>query len=273
MKKRTPGLEGCARCLKFVMMFGNCIFALIGLAVIGGGVFLAVDKLRFVTAVFGIPLVASASYVIIAAGCIIFLISFAGCIGAVIENRFLMLIYCSVLLVVFLLAVVGIVLAVVFRTWIQEQIRTYMTSTITYEYGVNLDKEWNKIVTSSWDEAQQRWYCCGVDNESWGVYRGSEWYKIQIGVIDVSKPYVPESCCIKDQYGEYSNKGKCQNWIQGPPGRQSGLKNEYLFYRGCYVAGKDILYQIAGYLIAIGVILALLVIGAVIVSLLLIRNL
>jgi len=39
---------------------------------------------------------------------------------------------------------------------IQEQIRTYMTSTITYEYGVNLDKEWNKIVTSSWDEAQQR---------------------------------------------------------------------------------------------------------------------
>jgi len=27
MKKRTPGLEGCARCLKFVMMFGNCIFA------------------------------------------------------------------------------------------------------------------------------------------------------------------------------------------------------------------------------------------------------
>lgn len=68
------------------------LFQLIGLAVIGGGVYLAADKLHFVSAVIGIPLIASASYVIIAAGCIVFIISFAGCFGATVENRTLLLV-------------------------------------------------------------------------------------------------------------------------------------------------------------------------------------
>lgn len=68
------------------------LFQLIGLAVIGGGVYLAADKLHFVSAVFGIPLIASASYLIIAAGCIVFIISFAGCFGAIVENRALLLV-------------------------------------------------------------------------------------------------------------------------------------------------------------------------------------
>lgn len=31
-----------------------------------------------------------------------------------------------------------------------------MTKTITYEYGVNLENDWNQLVTKSWDTAQQK---------------------------------------------------------------------------------------------------------------------
>ena len=44
------------------------------------------------------------------------------------------------------------------------------------------------------------------------------------------KPWVPKTCCKKDQYGEYIELQKCQTWNQGPPGKQSGLPNEALFY-------------------------------------------
>jgi hypothetical protein len=43
---------------------------------------------------------------------------------------------------------------------------------------------------------------------------------------------VPESCCVKNQYGNYINLQKCQNWQLGPPNKQSGLDaNEAVFYK------------------------------------------
>lgn len=46
---------------------------------------------------------------------------------------------------------------------------------------------------------------------------------------------VPESCCVKSQYGIYFNLQKCQNWALGPPNLQSGPDtNEAVFYSVSY---------------------------------------
>ena len=48
---------------------------------------------------------------------------------------------------------------------------------------------------------------------------------------DADKPYVPATCCVTNQYGDYVNKQLCQTNSQGPPGQNSGDRNTALHYR------------------------------------------
>jgi hypothetical protein len=272
-KKRPPqNLNSCNMCVRYILIVTNCIFFFLGCTVIGLGIYVVVDKVNFVTALFGTTLVAPASYMIIAAGCIVFVISFVGCFGALFESRMLLIIYSSALGLVFLLSVVGFVLAIVFRSDVTDQIREYMRRTLQMDYGVNLENDWNQWVTMSWNEAQKKWYCCAVEDQSWGVYRQSQWYSIQSGVPDMTRPYVPESCCKRDQYNKYIDQQKCQTWTLGPPGKQSGQENEASFYRGCYEVGKSVIYEISGYLIGTGIAMIILVLGTLALSIQLTRK-
>ena len=47
----------------------------------------------------------------------------------------------------------------------------------------------------------------------------------------VMKPFVPLSCCAKNQYGDYVDKQKCQHATDRPPGQMSEKYNEALHYR------------------------------------------
>jgi len=51
--------------------------------------------------------------------------------------------------------------------------------------------------------------------------------------LDLTAMMVPESCCAKDQYGNYYIKQQCQNWQVGPPNIQTGVTNEALHYKVC----------------------------------------
>jgi len=249
----------------------NLLLALLGMAVFGSGVFIAADRLYFTSIVFGMPILAVSSYCFLAAGVLLIIVCVFGCMGALYEKRALLFGYCIVLCIVFMLSFSAASLSIVFRSWVQDQVRTYMRSTLQSHYGINLTNPWNAEVTRSWDAAQQRWYCCSVEDESWGVYRASLWYEIQPGVVESTKPYVPESCCKKSQYGQYLNPGKCQLFDRGPPSKQSRELNEGLYYRGCYEAGKEILYPVSAYLIVMGLILCLCVLAGIVMSLCLYR--
>lgn len=39
---------------------------------------------------------------------------------------------------------------------VNDQIRDYMRKTIQLDYGVNLDSDWNRMVTDAWDGAQHK---------------------------------------------------------------------------------------------------------------------
>jgi hypothetical protein len=144
-----------------------------------------------------------------------------------------------------------------------------MRSTLENEYGVNLENDWNQMVTDAWNGAQWKWYCCGVDDEGYAIYKGSEWYTIQSSPTVELKPLVPETCCVRDQYNVYKNLQQCQTWPEGPPKMHSDKINPALFYSGCYEAGRAVLYEVAGYLIGIGVVLAVLAIGGLCLAIML----
>lgn len=256
--------NACYRCMKYIILVSNIIFVLIGCICTGVCIYLAVDKVSFVSIVIGSSLISTSVYLELAASSLIIIVSFLGCFGFLFQKKWILLLYIICLCCIFVLAVIGGVFAIIFRPWMTDQIRYYMRSTLLNNYG--LEGNFNEMVTKSWDTAQQKWYCCAVEDESWGVYRSSEWYGIQSGIPEVSKPYVPESCCKKDQYGQHVHLTKCQKYQVGPPGRQSGLPNEAIFYRGCFVTGRDLLFKVSHQIIAIAATLAFIMIWAIVLS-------
>lgn len=265
MKKRYLGqLNKCGLFIKYALLIGNFVFGLAGCIAVGMCIYIAADKVYFVTVVIGTSLVTVATYLVLAGACILLLASFLGCFGSIYENRKILFTYVVCLSVAFSLSVLGSSMAIVFRSWTSDQIRGYMRNALQIQYGMNGTD--NELVTHSWDTAQEKWYCCAVEDQSWGIYRSSEWYKIQPGVPDATKLLVPESCCVKDQYGKYVQLTKCQIYMTGPPGLQSGNTNEALFYRGCFTAGLESLHVISGYIIGIGVAIAFLMICGILLS-------
>lgn len=264
-------MGACEKSMKLGLIIGSFVYGIVGCVTMGMGVFLSVDQLSFVSEVFVTPLLLISSGLIAASGTVVFLISFIGCFGTFLRNQSALLVYFASLCIVYLLASSGVAMSIVFRSWVTEQLRSHMNDVLHNEYGVNLNNTRNQIVTRSWDTAQQKWYCCGIDEEGWAVYRGSQWFSEQPGVpgmIEHTKLAVPESCCRKDQYGKYIDLKKCQRWIMGPPYAPGGrLDNEALHYRGCFETGSDNLYGISLFLIAMGLVVALAAIAAIVLSL------
>ncbi|ELU13376.1 hypothetical protein CAPTEDRAFT_149515 [Capitella teleta] len=269
---QKKGLDSCGQCVKYLMFAMNFIFFLLACAVLGLGIYFLVDK-SFIGETFGTVLATVASWLLIISGAVVFLIAFLGCIGALNENKFMLILYFVTLMVLFILSLTGAILGIVFHSQIGERVRTEMTETLRNEYGVKLEHSYNQAITHSWDKMQTELYCCSVDDSSWAIYRGSEWYKIQPGVPEHSMPFVPPSCCKKDQYGKYIDKQKCQTWNQGPPGKQSGIMNEGLFYTGCYERGKQFIKDVSGYIIGFGIAMAICMLAGMFFSFFLFRQL
>lgn len=56
-----------------------------------------------------------------------------------------------------------------------------------------------------------------------------------VGCVEYDKTLVPASCCVTDQYGQYTSLQKCQTWPSGPP-TKAGEPNESLHYRVGYLS-------------------------------------
>jgi len=218
--------------------------------------------------VYGTQLPAAACYLIITAGVFMFLVSFVGCFGTLFQYRRALLIYCFVLVLIFILAIIAAVIAIVCRVWVSGMIKVYMRESLLSTYGTDMTGEWHNLVTRSWDEAQEKLQCCSIDNYGWSLYRQTFWYKDHPGLQGVDKPYVPYSCC-KRRGGDYIDLRACMMNTEGPPGRQAGVNNDALFYTGCFEAGKAALYPVIGYFIAIGFFLSGIVVVGIVASLIL----
>lgn len=241
----------CGMCLRYLFVVANIVLILVGAALIAVFVYLLVTQSFFVSAVLGTDMVVAACALLIAAGCLLFLLAIFGFISGIVDRICCYAVYFGLLIPIFMAIAAGVICAIVFKTWLTDQVRYKMISTLQTIYGVNLDNSWNRRVTNSWDQAQTQWQCCSVDDKSWYVYQKSQWYAAQPGTpgSDTNwKPLVPRSCCKLDSNGDISNSNlkMCQSNQNGPPALTDGSQyagnyNNALNYRGCYQAAQDFL--------------------------------
>lgn len=263
------------RIIRASLIIGNGILCLLGALVIALGIYIITEKIHFMPYVYGTQLMAASCYLIISAGCVLFLISFIGCFGSINDNRRLLLIYSIILSLVFVLGMLGSVMAIVYWAWVMDMVRYYMTESLLSTYGYQMEDPWNNLVTRSWDEVQEKYGCCAVRDQGWSLYRQSFWYKDLPGMEGVDKPFVPPSCCKRTSNGGYVSKNMCQYNVDGPPGFTGAPPpgvtlappNDALFYKGCFTAGKEVFKSITAYLIVIGFIMAFLVVIGIVLSL------
>ena len=175
-------------CWKNLVIIFNVLFLLIGLGLLGYGIYLQLT-LEGYEAILGYENINPGTFLIIIGG-IMIIIAFFGCCGAwFYENSCgaCMLRTFGALITLLLLLQVIFVLVVYFK---QDAIQQNMKGTLK-DYDINNATE-KEGVTKLWDTMQRSYGCCGVT-------RNDEWEEVY---KDSSHPKsVPDSCCLDETPG------------------------------------------------------------------------
>jgi len=203
MGSGTDG-DGFRKCIRLCNVLANFLILVGAFSVMAVGIWTIVDK-SYLENVMRNSLYMSAAYTLIAVGAITIIISFLGCMGSFAENRILLLTYFVFVLLLFVVLLIGGVLAYVFRYQIANNMRPEMERAIK-SYDPDLPED---PITKTFDAIQNQLKCCGIQysnnstNQPWEA-----WYKnnrINSGSADRK---VPESCCKLDANGA---KVECNN--------------------------------------------------------------
>eukprot|EP00118_Oscarella_pearsei_P028808 m.2987 g.2987 ORF g.2987 m.2987 type:complete len:238 (+) comp8999_c0_seq1:351-1064(+) len=168
-------LEGCAKCIKWLHFAFNVIFWVIGVAVLGLGIWLYVEFGGFLGDLAGLYWL-SAPIILIVVGCIITLLGFLGCCGAVTENKHCLYAFGSLLIIVLALEIAAGALGYVKRNDLDTELPTEIKKSQN-EYSTN------DAVKKAWDTVQDKFTCCGT-------HMPSDW----VGVSGFGAN-LPTSCC------------------------------------------------------------------------------
>jgi hypothetical protein len=185
-KVKEDIMENCCDSLfKTIIMLFNLIFALVGLVLMGFGIYVqleAKDYLNFL----GDNYTNTPVFIIILGG-IIFVVAFFGCCGAMKENKCMMYTY-GFLLFVILIAQIGAgIAAFLLKGDLNSAIESNMK-----EGMKNYGAAGHEGVVVTWDTVQKGFECCGV--KSW-----EEWKNVSTAGLPAGQ--VPESCCLKEEKG------------------------------------------------------------------------
>lgn len=178
-------------CVKYMIFMLNFLFWLFGGLLIGIGIYAFHDKWRGtgiirVNTIYDILL--DISLVLIIFGGVVFVVSFAGCVGALRENTCLLRFYSLCLLIFFLLEMAIAIIGFVFPHTMQSVVEESFTDKIIHKYRENDDLR-NFI-----DFAQKEFHCCGLSSEGYKDWTMNEYFNCTSPSSE--KCGVPYSCCI-----------------------------------------------------------------------------
>ncbi|XP_065843805.1 tetraspanin-9-like [Oscarella lobularis] len=158
---------------KFLIFFFNLIFWIFGLVLIIIGA-IAMDKYGNIFSLDPNQSWTSGLSLVIAVGCMIFVIAFFGCFGALRQNCPFLYIFALLMSIVFFLTIAGFALFVKFKKQIESRLKSAMIDSMN---------SYNETGTKDvWDSMQSKWpKCCGTNNYT-------DWCRLW-GIV-------PESCCI-----------------------------------------------------------------------------
>jgi len=188
--------DGFRKCIRLCNVIANFLILVGALTVMAVGIWTIVDK-SYLENLMRNTLYMSAAYTLIAVGAITIIISFLGCMGSLSENRILLLTYFVFVLLLFVVLLIGGVLAYVFRHQIASNMRPEMVHAIK-SYDPTLP---NDPITKTYDAIQNKLKCCGIENNSTIGRPWEAWFKntrINSGTADKK---VPPSCCKLDANG------------------------------------------------------------------------
>ncbi|XP_062503885.1 tetraspanin-9-like [Corticium candelabrum] len=168
------GVTGGYRLVKFLLFVFNLLFWVFGIALIVVGA-IALNKYGSIFTLASGQNWSSAPALVIAVGCIVFLVAFCGCFGAIRENKCFLYLFSVLLSVIFVLTLAGCILVAVFKNEIEDDLKKVMERSLQ-KYNNN-----NTGIMNAWRSLQRDWpKCCGVTNYT-------DWENNGITI--------PQSCC------------------------------------------------------------------------------
>ncbi|KAM4640933.1 tetraspanin-1 [Discoglossus pictus] len=152
----------CFTFIKVVMIIFNTLIFLGGSTRLGIGIWVAVDSKSFLK-IFGSvdPSIAAqfvnVGYFLIVLGCLLFIIGFIGCCGAQKESKCLLLVFFSIILVIFVAEIASAVVALVYSNLAENLLKPLIGPVLKNEYGNPKYQE----TTNVWNQTMHELQCCG----------------------------------------------------------------------------------------------------------------
>lgn len=164
--------QGCLKCLKYTMCVANFLCFICGVAVLGFGIYITV-MFKMTTLMPNLPVFTIANMLLIS-GIVITCVAFLGFLGALKENRCLLLTFFLLLFLLMLVELAAACLLLVYDKKMTELAEQDLSQGL--EDAKKPDGN-TKELLSDWDVVHTMLDCCGVKNVSdWG-------------------DKVPKSCC------------------------------------------------------------------------------
>ena len=175
----TP-LSTCPKITKFIFVFFNILFLILGLVIVGVGAWLVAENNAFV-ALTGNSVVSGAALIIVAGGVTV-IIAAVGILGALCQARPLLVIFAVTLIIIVILEIVGAGLAIYFR----NNIRVFLDDGFKRAFAAfsNGDSALDVAVNAYQNQVD----CCGAENYT--DWMNSDFF--------MTKQRFPDSCCRDD---------------------------------------------------------------------------
>lgn len=213
--------------LKYLLLLGTFLHWLAAATMISFGVWSYAEKNKYyyqeITTIYDIFL--DLSIVLIIIGIIMFLITFAGFVGALRENTFLLKFFYMALLIIFLLEIIGVALVFIFK----EQAEKWASSLFKKVYIERYHDDEESLV----DFFQETFDCCGVN--TYTDWNENEYFNCTDGNISPLRCTVPYSCCkVLDPF-----QSGLTNIFCGKGSLEENANLENIYTVGCLDAIKN----------------------------------
>ncbi|XP_063834683.1 tetraspanin-33-like isoform X1 [Ostrinia nubilalis] len=193
-RRRGPNFTYVSGCVKYMIFALNFIFWLFGGLLIGVGLYAFIDKwqatgLIKLDTVYDVML--NISLLIALLGGVVFVVSFAGCVGALRENTCLLKFYSLCLLILFLVEMGGAVCGFVFPRSLHGLLELSFTERVVHAYRDDPDLQ-NFI-----DFAQSDFHCCGLTSDGYMDWSKNEYFNCSSPSVErCGVPFLLLSYCL-----------------------------------------------------------------------------
>ncbi|KAM4592274.1 CD82 antigen-like isoform 2-T2 [Odontesthes bonariensis] len=189
--------KGCVTTSKYFLFLFNLIFFLFGVVILGFGLWLLLDNQSFIVVLNNSTSVKVACYILIGVGAFSMLMGFVGCLGAIYENRCLLGLYFTCLLLI-LIAQITAGALMYFQKDVMNDEMSKIVAKVLDNYPGN-----NSTTEQAWDFIQRNMECCGWTGRQ-------DWSGNQV-ISNSSQMLFPCSCQNASlASGNFSGSGFCE---------------------------------------------------------------